>query len=92
MLCIRRERVIAASTELVLVGGLCGALHRFRVVVKIRRFYLKSSLLIGRATICWIIWLTRNIIVFDKYQSTKFLHVFVHRKALVTLMGAVTAR
>ena len=34
---------------------------------------LKSHILVGASAICWVIWLTRNDIVFDKVVASSYL-------------------
>ena len=36
---------------------------------------LKSKILVGASAICWVIWLTRNDIVFDKVLAPSYLQV-----------------
>jgi len=36
---------------------------------------LKSQILVGASTICWVIWLTRNGIAFDKTIAPSYLQV-----------------
>ena len=36
---------------------------------------LKSKILVGASVICWVIWLTRNDIVFDKVLAPSYLQV-----------------
>jgi hypothetical protein len=36
---------------------------------------IKSQILIGASVICWVVWLTRNDIVFDKAIAPSYLQV-----------------
>jgi hypothetical protein len=36
---------------------------------------LKSKILVGASAICWVIWLTRNNIIFDKAATPSYLQV-----------------
>jgi hypothetical protein len=48
-----------------------------------------SLLLVGAATICWSIWLTRNGAVFDKCQPKTFLQVLFRGMHWLQTLGTV---
>ena len=46
-------------------------------------------LLIGAAALCWVIWLTRNDLVFNKCQPKTFLQVLFRATILALILGSI---
>ena len=46
-------------------------------------------LLTGAAALCWVIWLTRNDLVFNKCQPKTFLQVLFRATILALILGSI---
>jgi len=49
-----------------------------------------TLMLIAAAALCWLIWLTRNEVVFDKCRPKTFFAGTIQGNTLATLVGKAT--